>query len=175
MAHIVTCIYCKKKFDRDKYPFIQVSNRRYAHKECSMTEDEKLAQQEKDKIELESYIMKLFNIDFVDARVRKQIKQYVEEYNYTYSGIHKALIYHFEIKGGSIEKANGGIGIVPYVYQSAYRYYYALWEAQQKNKDKVVDEYVPTVKEIIIPVPQRQVKKRKLFTFLDEEEVEHGQ
>lgn len=174
MAHIVTCIHCKKKFDRDKFPYVQVSPRRYAHKECSMTEDEKLAQQEKDKIELENYIMKLYNITYVDARIKKQIKQYVEEYNYTYSGIHKALIYHFEIKGGSVEKANGGIGIVPYVYQQAYRYYYALWEAQQKNKDVIVNEYIPVVKEIIIPIPQRQVKKRKLFTFLDEE-VEHGQ
>lgn len=169
MAHIVTCIYCKKKFDRDKFPYVQVSNRRYAHKECSMSEDDKLIQQEKDKEALDNYIMQLFGMTYVDARIRKQINQYVEDYNYTYSGIHKALIYHFEIKGGSIEKANGGIGIVPYVYQSAYRYYYALWEAQQKNKDVVVNDYIPTVKEIIIPVPQRQVKKRKLFTFLDEE------
>ena len=92
-----------------------------------------------------------------------------DEYNFTYSGIHKSLTYFFEVKGNSIEKANGGIGIVPYVYQQAYRYYYALWEAQQKNKDKVVVEYVPTVKEIVIPVPQRQVKKRKVFSFLDEE------
>jgi hypothetical protein len=148
---------------------VQVSNRRYAHKECSTLEDDKLIQQEKDKEALDNYIMQLFGMTYVDARIRKQINPYVEDYNYTYSGIHKALIYHFEIKGGSIEKANGGIGIVPYVYQSAYRYYYALWEAQQKNKDVVVNDYVPTVKEIIIPVPQRQVKKRKLFTFLDEE------
>lgn len=167
--HKVKCIYCNKTFDRDKYPYVQVSNRRYAHKECSMSEDDRLIQQEKDKEALDNYIMQLFGMSYVDARIRKQINQYVEDYNYTYSGIHKALIYHFEIKGGSIEKANGGIGIVPYVYQSAYRYYYALWEAQQKNKDVVVNDYVPIVKEIIIPVPQRQVKKRKLFTFLDEE------
>ena len=176
MAHIVTCVYCKQKFDRDKFPYIQVANRRYAHKECSMTEDEKIIQQEQDKNALENYIMTLFNTTYIDARVRKQIKQYVEEYNYTYSGIHKALIYHFEIKGGSIEKANGGIGIVPYVYQAAYRYYFALWEAQQKNKDKVIIDYKPNIKEVTIPIPKRQEKKRKLFTFLDEEEgVNNGQ
>jgi hypothetical protein len=39
MAHIVTCMYCKKRFDRDKYPYITVSSRRYAHQECSLTED----------------------------------------------------------------------------------------------------------------------------------------
>lgn len=138
-----------------------------------MSEEDKLSQLEKDKQALEDYIMKLFNISYVDPKIRKQIKQFVDEYHYTYSGIHKALIYHYEIKNGDLSKANGGIGIVPYVYQNAYRYYYALWEAQQKNEHKVIQEYVPKVKEIVIPIPQRQIKKRKLFSFLDEE-VEYG-
>ena len=169
MAHIVTCIYCKQKFDRDKFPFIQVSQRRYAHQECSLSEDQKQSKEEQDKIELENYIIKLFKVDYIDARIRKQIKQYKEEYNYTYSGIHKALVYFYEIKGNSIEKANGGIGIVPYVYQQAYNYYLALWQAKQKNQDKILHDYVPKVKEITISRPQRKVKKRELFTFLDEE------
>lgn len=116
--------------------------------------------------------MKLFNMSYVDARIRKQINQYVDDYNFTYSGIKKALIYFFEIKGNSIEKANGGIGIVPYVYQQAYQYYLALWQAQQKNEDKVIHDYVPTIKEVVIPRPQRKVKKRQLFTFLDKENNE---
>lgn len=169
MAHIVTCIYCRNRFDRDKQPCVQVSNRRYAHTECSISEEQKKAKEELDKEALNAYIIKLFKIDYVDARIQKQIKQYVEEYKFTYSGIHKALTYFFEIKGNSIEKANGGIGIVPYVYKNAYDYYFALWQAQQKNENKVVTEYVPTVKEITIPRPQRKVKKRELFTFLDEE------
>ena len=172
MAHVVTCIYCKKKFDRDKYPFVQVSNRRYAHTECSMSDDQKKAKEELDKEALNNYIMKLFNTSYVDARIQKQIKQYVDEYNFTYSGIQKALTYFFEIKGNSLEKANGGIGIVPYVYKNAYNYYYALWQAQQKNEDKVVTDYVPNIKEIVIPRPQRKVKKRQLFTFLDKENDE---
>lgn len=172
MAHIVTCIYCKKKFDRDKYPFVQVSNRRYAHVECSMSDEQKRVKEESDKESLNNYIMKLFNTSYVDARIQKQIKQYVDEYNFTYSGIQKALTYFFEIKGNSLEKANGGIGIVPYVYKNAYNYYYALWQAQQKNEDKIVTDYVPNVKEIVIPRPQRKVKKRQLFTFLDKENDE---
>ena len=169
MSHFVTCVYCKQKFDRDRLPFIQVSARRYAHQECSLTEDEKKNKEEQDKIDLENYIMSLFKTDYIDAKIRKQIKQYKEEYNYTYSGIRKALIYFFEIKGNSIEKANGGIGIVPYVYQQAYNYYLALWQAQQKNQDKIIVDYIPKVKEVIIPKPQRKIKKQNLFTFLDEE------
>ena len=92
----------------------------------------------------------------------------MEEYNYTYSGIQKALYYHYEIKGGDKSKANGGIGIVPYVYKDAYNYHYNLWLAQQKNKDVQIELYTPKVKEIVIPRPQSTVKKRQLFTFLDE-------
>ena len=170
MAHIVTCIYCKQRFDRDKFPFIQVSARRYAHQECSLTEDQKKSKEEQDKEDLEQYIMQLFKVDYIDARIRKQIKQYREEYNYTYSGIRKALIYFYEVKGNSIEKANGGIGIVPYVYKDAYNYFYDLWLAKQKNKDVKAELYVPQVKEIVIKRPERKIKKRLLFTFLDEEQ-----
>ena len=75
----------------------------------------------------------------------------------------------WEEKGNSIEKSRGGIGIVPYIYKDAYNYYFALWQAQQKNENKVVQQYVPAVKEIVIPRPQRKVKTRPLFSFLDEE------
>ena len=66
MAHIVTCVYCKKKFDRDKFPFVQISQRRFAHRQCSEIESQKQKQEEKDKIELEEYIMKLFKEDYVN-------------------------------------------------------------------------------------------------------------
>ena len=135
-----------------------------------MSEDEKKLQENKDREDLYDYIMKLFNISFVDPKIQKQIKKYIEENNYTYSGIKKALVYFFEIKGNSVEKANGGIGIVPYVYTQAYNYYYSLWLAQQKNEDKVVQEYIPKIKEIVIPIPEKNPRKRKLFSSLDDEE-----
>lgn len=168
--HIVTCIYCKQKFDRDSIPFIQVSQRRYAHRDCSDKENIRLKQEEKDKIELEEYIMKLLGEEYISPRVRKQINTYREQYQYTYSGIKKALIYFFEIKGNSIERANGGIGIVPYVYKDAFNYYYSIWEANQKNKNKITENYKPLEKIVKIPIPQRKLKTRKLFSFLDEEE-----
>ena len=170
MAHIVTCVYCKKKFDRDKLPFVQISTRRYAHKECAEQEDQRLFKEEADKIALENYIIQLLKIDYVTPRIRKQLNTYAEQYGYSYSGMHKALVYFYEIKGNSIEKANGGVGIIPYVYQDAYNYYYALWEANQANQNKEIETYVPEEQVIKIPVPQRKVKKRKLFAFLDEEE-----
>lgn len=169
MAHIVTCQYCKKRFDRDKFPFIQISQRRYAHKECSAINDERLKQEEADKIALENYIMKLLGEEYITPRVRKQMNTYIDQYQYTYSGMRKALVYFYEIKGNSTDKANGGIGIIPYVYKDAFNYYYSIWEANQKNEVKQLDDYVPVEKVIHIPVPQKKLKKRKLFSFLDEE------
>ena len=125
-----------------------------------------LTEQEK----LDRYIMKLFKTDYVNQRIRRQINDFIKEYNYSYSGIRKSLAYFYEVKGNPIDKANGGIGIVPYIYQDAYRYYYSLWEAKQKNQSKDIESYKPQEVVITIPAPQRNVKKRKLFTFLDEEE-----
>jgi hypothetical protein len=218
VAHIVTCPYCKIRFDRDKEEYALISARRYAHAACMLREAEKDPnyvkkeiidpndsvvcayckkpmskkdedcvlignnkyvhktcqelenQREKtDREKLEEYIKELFQISYIEPRVKAQIKKYVEEYNFTYSGMQKALYYHYEIKGGDKAKANGGIGIVPYVYQNAYNYFYELWLAQQKNKDVQIELYQPRVKEIIIPRPERKIKKRPLFAFLDEE------
>ena len=115
----------------------------------------------------------MLNINRFDLKLNTQVKTFKEQYNYTYSGMYKALKYFYEIKGNDIKKANGGIGIIPYIYKQAQDYFLALWEAQQKNESKieVIQSYVPQVKEIRIKRPQLKPRRKDLFTFLDEEEV----
>ena len=98
------------------------------------------------------------------------MNDYIREYQYTYSGMLKALVYFYEVKGNNRNKANGGIGIIPFIYKDAYNYYYNLWMIQQSNKDKNVIDYVPKLKEIKIPIPKKEPRKRSVFTFLDEQE-----
>ena len=79
--------------------------------------------------------------------------------------------YWFEVKNGSIEKSNGGIGIVPYIYEDARKYYESISLAHQVNKEvKSID-----TEEIIvrIPSPKRKVKRLKLIDldYLEEEEA----
>ena len=123
-----------------------------------------------DKMKLEQYINKLFHTDYVDPRIQKQIKNYIKEYNFTYSGILKSLVYFYEVKQNPVEKSNDGIGIVPWVYKQAFNYYYAIWMAQQKNTDKTVENYIPKETEIIIPRPKPKPHKKHLFSFLDDKE-----
>ena len=161
----VTCVYCKKTFNKKEVEYEQVRNGKYAHKECAALE---ATREKTDAEKLDDYIMQLFDYEFVPPMIRKQINTFMKEYNYTYSGMLKALVYFHEIKGNPIQERSG-IGILPYVYRDAYNYYYALWEAQQKNEGKKITDYIPIVKEIRIPVPQRNIEKRSLFSFLDEE------
>lgn len=167
--HKVKCIHCGVTFDRDKEPFVQVSPRRYAHTICNKAEEDNRTQEEKDKDALLDYIKKLFKQDYVDPVVQKQIKVFKEEYNFSYTGILKALTYFYEIKGNSIEKANGRITIVTYIYKEAYDYYYNLWQAQEKNKDKDISMYIPKVEEIKIKSPVRKPTLRPRFMFLEED------
>jgi hypothetical protein len=115
--------------------------------------------------------MALLKEDYITPKVRKQMNTYIEEYGFTYSGMRKALIYFYEVKKNDASKANGGIGIIPYCYKQARDYYYALWLAQQRNENKVIQDYVPKVRVVKIPPPQIKVKKMKHFNFFEEEEA----
>lgn len=164
---IVKCKYCKKEFRKSEEEYIQITNSQYAHVACAELESKR---EKTDAEKLDDYIMKLFGYDYVPPRAKRQINDYVSEYNYTYSGMLKALIYYYEIQGGDLEKAHDGIGILPYIYNDARNYYFNLWQAQQKNEYKNIEQFKPRVVEVRIPAPKRNVTKRNLFSFLDEEE-----
>lgn len=172
--HMVKCFYCGQVFDASKVPFVKPNSMRYAHKTCAQTAEQNKSEEERDKERLEAYIKELFGISSIPIKIRKQIETYITVNNYTYNGIYHALKYHYEIKNGSLEKANGGIGIVPYVYDDAFLYWRAIWEAQEKNENVEIKDFVLPVKEIHINSPKRQPMKhiRKLFTFLEEGESE---
>ena len=166
MAHMVKCTVCGESFDRDKVQAVKSGARRYAHYTC-LPEGELVplpnAVVDQDLVDLENYIKNLLGDDYNPARVKKQIKDYKNEYNYSYSGMLKALVWFYEIKGNSIEKANGGIGILPFVYQDAYNYYYSLYLAQLVNEEKDVNQYKTKVREIVIKSPSVAEKPIRLF------------
>ncbi len=166
MAHMVKCTVCGESFDRDKIQAVKSGARRYAHYTC-LPEGELVplpnAVVDQDLVDLENYIKNLLGDDYNPARVKKQIKDYKNEYNYSYSGMLKALVWFYEVKGNSIEKANGGIGILPFVYQDAYNYYYSLYLAQLVNEEKDVNQYKTKVREIVIKSPSVAEKPIRLF------------
>ena len=164
--HLVKCFYCSKMFDAASEPYTKPRANRYAHVACDKQANEHKTQEEKDYEALVEYIKHLFGNP--NPRVWKQLKEYKDVYNYTYSGMLKTLIWWFEIKHGDIEKANGGIGIIPYVYDQALQYYYALYLAQIANEDKDIENLQVRVKEFFIEEPQRIVKPPRMFKFRED-------
>lgn len=164
MSHYVKCLYCEQKFDRDKVECVSIG-RRYGHLKCHEQCMAQKTQEEKDQYNLEEYIRKLFNTKTLNTKVKRQLEDFKEKYNYSYSGILKTLVYWYDIKKNNLEKANGGIGIVPYVYDQAREYYYRLYLAQYANELEEIQEYKITVKEIEIASPRTYTEPPKLFNL----------
>ena len=160
------CIYCKGEFDRDKLPYVEVSNRRYAHKECADKTVISKDQNEKDYEELVNYIEKLFGVGYVNAKIAKQIRDYRVQYGYTFNGILGTLVYWYEVKQAPLDKANGGIGIVPYIYDQAKEYYMKIHQANSLNEG--IKNYKAKVIEITIAPPEREVRQPQLFNIEEE-------
>jgi hypothetical protein len=169
MSHKVKCLYCGKEFDRDEEEFVKFGNR-YGHKSCfdeaNCEPPISAAEQEKrDLEELKAYIRLLFKKERVPARANAQIQDYHSQ-GYTYSGMLKCLKYFYEIKGGDKEKAYNGIGIVPYIWQEAYSYYYTIAVAHELSKKEI--SFSEPVN-ITIEKPKKS-KRVRLFSMEDSDE-----
>lgn len=169
----VKCPGCLVFFHKDEEKHIFIKNR-YWHESCYEEFKSREEQSFKAIEELESYICNLFEIEYVNARIKKQIKDMIDQYHYTYSGILGTLRYWYDIKQNSIEKANGGIGIVPYVYDDAKKYYEVIFYAQQLNKDNNKDSFNIQEKNIVIKSPKVHIKQHKVIDldFLEEGDLE---
>ena len=172
---MVKCLYCGQLFDRNNEPCVKPKGNRYAHQACYNKHMGTMSQEEKDYEALVAYIKQLLGAD-LNPRVWKQLKEYKDTRNehgepmYTYSGMLKTLIWWYEIKHNDVEKANGGIGIIPFVYNDALKYYYALYLASIANEDKDVEHIQVKVREFFIEPPTRIVKQPRLFNLDDLEE-----
>ena len=97
--------------------------------------------------------------------IKKQIKTYTNDMKYSYSGILKSLIYFYEVKNNPIDKSNGSIGIVPFVYKDAYNYYLSIFLANDQNKNIT---FIQKVKEYIIKPPKKRGTKNKLLDWSED-------
>ena len=171
MAHYCICPKCGKKFNRDVVQAVKVSARRYGHATCYPDNEDfvplAVNQEDPDLVKLKDYVNKLFGKSANWAQINRQLKIYTTENGYSYSGILKSLVYFYDVKANSVDKSNGALGIVPFIYQDAYNYYYDLFLAQSRNETKDFSGMLNKTREITIRPPERPIKKR-FFNFLNE-------
>jgi len=70
------------------------------------------------------YICELYNIDAPTGWILKQIKDFKEQFSYTYKGMKTTLDYFYRIKQENEPEEGTGIGIIPFVYDEAKKFYY---------------------------------------------------
>ena len=172
MAHYVKCTVCGQKFNRDKIQAVKVGKNRYAHYKCDPSGEKVPLEnpENEDLTALKEYAKDLLKDDYNAVKVNAQIKKFRKEYDYTYSGMLKALKWFYEIQKKPVYQANGGLGIIPYIYQDAFNYFYGLYQAEQNLTNGL--QYKKETKEIEIRSPRAKQKPHKLFNFLDEEKGE---
>lgn len=167
--HIVKCKYCGLSFDANVIEYVQPSARRYAHKDCHLKYLANQTQEERDEEEFYAYVKQLFKEDFNYITTKKMAAQYIKENGYTYSGMLKSLKWFYELQHHSTDKANGAIGIIPYIYNQARDYYYSLFLAQEANKEKDIKNFVKKTRVIEIESPEAYLKKPRLFNMEDDD------
>ena len=161
MSHYCICPKCNEKFDRDRIQAVKVGARRYGHASCFPENKDFIPLQNniensEEYKELMDYIKELYQDKANYPLIKKQIKQYIKEYNYSISGMMKSLMYFYQIKNNPIDKSNGGIGIIPFCYQQAYNYYYEIYINSQhagtgnynSTKSKEIEILTPVSKTI---------------------------
>lgn len=171
--HIVKCLVCGESFDLNSIQGVKASKTRYAHQKCfpkgELVPMTGSTEKDPDAKALNDCISKIYGKKANWVLIKKQIKEYIDK-GYTLKGIKTTLIYFYEVKKNDAEKSNGGIGIVPYVYQEAYDYYYQIWEAQQRAARGIEKLSTMQTSSVTIKPPQPQRPPHKLFKSLNNEE-----
>ena len=150
MAHMVMCRLCKKRFDLDSEEAMVVGIRSYYHKKCY--EEWKQNNSTKGNMSndfwyeaLIDYLyrdVKLGNMDF--SKIGSQWRNFTKpDKGFTPKGIYFAIKYFYEIKHGDAEKASGGIGIVPSIYNQSAQY----WIERENQKAGTIDAIVQQIHE----------------------------
>jgi hypothetical protein len=157
---IVTCGGCGLKFDRvaENGEFIKS---KWYHQGCAAIKNEKIV--------LDNYICKLFNLKTPGPMNNILIKKYRDELGYNYDGMQKALKYFYEIKGHTKSKSEERVGIIPYVYQEAQDYYHVIESRARRIAGAAIETETPSI-EVKVYTPQQTKKQTNDLQDLFNEE-----
>lgn len=147
----VVCKICKGTINKLTDEYVKKNNG-YIHKKCLSVDDQ-------DKSELCNYICDIFHLKAPGPINNTLIAKFHNENGYSYKSMYYTLKYHFEVKKGSVEKAEGRIGIIPYVYDEAKRYYENLSNTQTTILNTVTKQLNQGDKIIAIKVAPKKKKK----------------
>lgn len=150
------CPVCKEQLHKDEA--IKQGNR-YYHSNCleekqKKDEEKKQGKKSNDYKDLIDYICKKYRLRAPSGMIMKQIKEYKDQYEYTYKGMELALRYFYDVLDNPIY--GDGVGIIPYIYEEAKEQYIRKIEI----KKKVEKENMTTEERVVYIQPQKRKNKK---------------
>lgn len=179
----VHCRYCKKEIDRnvleENIDWIITEKNWFWHLDCykeKMNADkirnENISNGEGTEEEwfdmLWRYLKKDLKISVNFIMIKKQWDSYLAK-KMTPKGIYLCVKYMYDVKKINPEKGNGGIGLVPWLYEECHNY----WK-QREHQFKIVCEEIKqqieemrTVQAKSVPKSKKTPKKKQLINLQD--------
>lgn len=127
MPRLSACKVCDVKISLEDEK-VKIKNKSY-HKECYV----KLQYEREQYKLLIKKICEIFDIEVPNGLILKQIKQYKEEFQYSYSGMLYTLWFMSDIEGKRFTEIKYGIALIKYYYEKAKSYF----EQQQRILDSM--------------------------------------
>lgn len=116
MARKVKCPECGTFNDKENTVY---DNGRYYCKICYKNKKHEAD----DYKSLIAYVCELYQIEAPTGWMLKQIRDFKEQFHYSYKGMKTTLHYFYEIQEGNDPMDSLGVGIIPFVYDEAKKFY----------------------------------------------------
>lgn len=147
-----TCPHCKKKvnpLDDDAVETTQAT----LHRGCY----DAIERAKKNRVDLLDYISLKYNIEFPTGFMMKQISDFHNQRGYSYKAMKATLEYMFDVEKIPI-KEGSGLGLLPYYYDKAKKYYAKMRVAGDAAKKIEINN---TTKKITAQRPSYEIKKKR--------------
>lgn len=151
------CDWCTKVIKKDTL-YVKHNSKKYFHSHCYELYKTNIS----DRKDLLDYIIELQGHKKLNPKLLSQIKDWQEKFGFKYKGIELTLRYFHEIKGNAYDD---GIGIVPYVYEDAEKFYSTLYEITQLINNT---DYNPQLETVYVNDPPKKNKKIKKLVNIEE-------
>jgi hypothetical protein len=137
---LVKCHFCNSTTNKvEKTQAVRIDDKNF-HPAC--------AQEYLDKKELSALICKIFKLKAPGPRNYAFMTKFYQD-GMSFRGMINSLIYFYEVKKNSKTKANESIGIIPYIYEDAQKYFYCKekndkmrLEAAEKNSNYEIKQII---------------------------------
>lgn len=178
-THVIQCRYCKEYFDteplKEGEDWIMPSQGWYYHTPCYKTF--KNSGKKKSDETWHELIYDFIAHDLIKSYdyflCEAQLKNFVnKEKKGTYKGVYFALKYFYEVKHGEWEKGNGGIGIVPYIYEDSKRYWLEIEKKKQGTIAAIEEQIRARAEQRTITKKKEKLQKNKKKPKWNLEEIE---